>query len=153
VNTCFFTNYFFEHNGKRINDYDVLLELDLKESNKIYMRPDVYNERTARLHFKRFKDVLYTPGVLNLSNDLADTLSAALSSASKSETSSTTAASDTEEAKKEKQEPKKEEDKKEEKKEEKKQLTEEEKQKFDEERRKYMEETKKRKVKSNMLSF
>lgn len=38
VYTCFFTNYFLEHMGKKINDYSDLTELDLSTDNKIYMR-------------------------------------------------------------------------------------------------------------------
>jgi hypothetical protein len=39
VYTCFFTNYYFEHDGKRLNDYTELSELNLKETSKIYMKP------------------------------------------------------------------------------------------------------------------
>lgn len=39
VYTCFFTNYYFEHDGKRLNDYTELAELNLTEDPKIYMRP------------------------------------------------------------------------------------------------------------------
>ena len=80
MNTCFYTNYYFEHNGKRLNDYDELSALDLEKDTKIYMKPDLYNERTARAHYKKFKEVLYSPSVLNLSNDISDSLSAAINS-------------------------------------------------------------------------
>ena len=40
------------------------------------MRPDLYNERSTRLHIKRFKEILYTPGILNLSHDISDSLNA-----------------------------------------------------------------------------
>jgi len=37
--TCFFTHYYFEHKGKKLNDYTELRELDLVEEPKIFMRP------------------------------------------------------------------------------------------------------------------
>ena len=43
------------------------------------MRPDLYNERSTRLHIKRFKEILYTPGILNLSHDISDSLNAFVS--------------------------------------------------------------------------
>lgn len=49
------------------------------------MRPDIYNERHVRAHIKKFKDILYTPGVLNLTNDISDSLSAAFSGANPEE--------------------------------------------------------------------
>lgn len=39
VFTCFFTHYYFEHNGKKLNDYTELIELNLVEDPKLYMRP------------------------------------------------------------------------------------------------------------------
>ena len=41
VFTCFFTHYYFEHNGKKLNDYTELAELNLAEEPKIYMRPGI----------------------------------------------------------------------------------------------------------------
>ncbi len=41
VFTCFFTHYYFEHQGKKLNDYTELRELDLTEEPKIYMRPGI----------------------------------------------------------------------------------------------------------------
>lgn len=41
--TCFFTNYYFEHNGNRLNDYTELADIDLKEDPRIYMRPGILN--------------------------------------------------------------------------------------------------------------
>ena len=38
VYTCFYTHYCFEHQGKRLNDYTELAELNLEEDNKIYMK-------------------------------------------------------------------------------------------------------------------
>ena len=38
VYTCFYTHYRFEHQGKRLNDYTELAELNLEEDNKIYMK-------------------------------------------------------------------------------------------------------------------
>jgi hypothetical protein len=39
VNTCFFTHYFFQHMGKRLNDYTEINELPLQEDNQIFMKP------------------------------------------------------------------------------------------------------------------
>lgn len=39
VYTCFFTHYYFEHLGQRLNDYTELSELSLSEEPKIFMRP------------------------------------------------------------------------------------------------------------------
>ena len=36
--TCFFTNYFLEHMGVKLNDYEELSNLDLNADNRIYMR-------------------------------------------------------------------------------------------------------------------
>ena len=66
VYTCFFTNYFLEHQGRRLNDYTELLELDLEADNKIYMRPHLYDEKSARLHVKRINDIFTRPTVLNI---------------------------------------------------------------------------------------
>ena len=83
VYTCFFTHYYFEHMGKRLNDYTELAELNLLEDPHIYMRPgtlellklfyslsltllciEKYDERNARHHIKRVKEILSTPPVL-----------------------------------------------------------------------------------------
>ena len=56
------------------------------------MKPDLYNDRTARVHYKRFKEILYSPGVLNLSNDISDSLSAAINSVMKPKDSESTQA-------------------------------------------------------------
>lgn len=39
VFTCFFTHYYFEHNGNKLNDYTEIAELNLKEHTQIFMRP------------------------------------------------------------------------------------------------------------------
>ena len=36
--TCFFTNYYLEHNGEKLSDYCDLAELDLEAHPKIFMR-------------------------------------------------------------------------------------------------------------------
>lgn len=36
--TCFFTNYYLEHNGEKLSDYCDLAELDLETHPKIFMR-------------------------------------------------------------------------------------------------------------------
>ena len=37
--TCFFTNYFFEHAGTKLNEFSELSSIDLRENPKIFMRP------------------------------------------------------------------------------------------------------------------
>jgi hypothetical protein len=37
--TCFHTHYYFEHAGKRLNDYQEIAELDLIAHPQIFMRP------------------------------------------------------------------------------------------------------------------
>ena len=72
VYTCFFTHYYFEHQSKRLNDYTELSELNLVEEPKIYMRPgkrrkkfnkniEKYDEKNARAHIKRVRDILSVP--------------------------------------------------------------------------------------------
>lgn len=39
VFTCFFTHYYFEHNGVKLNDYTEIAELNLTKETKIFMRP------------------------------------------------------------------------------------------------------------------
>jgi len=39
IYTCFFTNFYLEHNGDRLNEYSELSELDLKNNPRIFMRP------------------------------------------------------------------------------------------------------------------
>ncbi len=75
VYTCFFTNYYFEHQSRRLNDYTELAELDFTSDSRIYMRPgmpvlvkslaDKYDEKSARVHIKRVKDILGTPQLLS----------------------------------------------------------------------------------------
>jgi hypothetical protein len=65
VYTCFFTNYYFEHAGQRLNDYTELAELNLQEDAKILMKPEKYDEKNARAHIKRVKDILSTPQLLS----------------------------------------------------------------------------------------
>jgi hypothetical protein len=65
VYTCFFTNYYFEHHGVRLNDYMELSELNLEEDPKIFMRPEKYDEKNARAHIKRVKEILSSPQLLS----------------------------------------------------------------------------------------
>ena len=58
IYTCFFTNFFFEHNGQRLNDYTELSQLDLKTNPRIFMKPDKYDDQTARVHIKKLVDIL-----------------------------------------------------------------------------------------------
>jgi hypothetical protein len=62
--TCFFTNFYFMHDGVRLNDYTELEKLNLAEKPEIYMKPDKYDEKSARLHIQRFKNILTVPPVL-----------------------------------------------------------------------------------------
>jgi hypothetical protein len=48
VYTWFFTNYYLEHAGQKLSDFDDISELDLASDNRIYMRPQLYNEKSAR---------------------------------------------------------------------------------------------------------
>jgi len=64
VYTCFFTNFYFEHNGARLNEYTELAELDLQNNSKIFMRADKYDEKAARTHIKRLVDILEKAPVL-----------------------------------------------------------------------------------------
>lgn len=61
VYTCFFTHYYFEHSGQRLNDYTELSQLDLESEPRIYMRPEKYDEKNARAHIKRVKEILMGP--------------------------------------------------------------------------------------------
>lgn len=65
VYTCFFTNYKLEHAGRDLNDYTELAELDLTADNKIYMRAQLYDEKSARHHVKRINEIFTKPSVLN----------------------------------------------------------------------------------------
>ena len=67
VYTCFFTNFYFEHNGQRLSDYIELSQLDLKTNRRIFMKPDRYDDRNARTHIKKLIDILEEPPVLTLS--------------------------------------------------------------------------------------
>jgi len=39
VYTCFYTHYYFEHEGSKLNDYTELAELNLTGEARIFMRP------------------------------------------------------------------------------------------------------------------
>lgn len=66
VYTCFFTNYYLEHQGKKLNDYNDLSDLDLDTDPKIYMRTQLYDEKSGRQHIKKVIDVLTRPQVFNV---------------------------------------------------------------------------------------
>ena len=42
----------------RLNDYTELSQLNLVEDPRIYMRPEKYDEKNARAHIKRVKEIL-----------------------------------------------------------------------------------------------
>jgi hypothetical protein len=73
VYTCFYTHYYFEYDGKRLNDYTELAELNLATEARIYMRPEKYDEKSARQHIKKLKDVLNNPPVLSAHSDSGPT--------------------------------------------------------------------------------
>ena len=70
VYTCFFTNFYFEHNGQRLSDYIELSQLDLKTNPRIFMKPERYDDRSARAHIKKLVEILEDPPALtmNVSN-------------------------------------------------------------------------------------
>jgi len=43
IYTCFFTNFYFEHAGQRLNEYSELMELDLVSNPRIVMKPGKCN--------------------------------------------------------------------------------------------------------------
>jgi hypothetical protein len=49
VYTCFFTNFYFEHMGQKLSEYIELAELDLEANPRIFMVPEKYDEKSARL--------------------------------------------------------------------------------------------------------
>lgn len=65
INTCFFTNYSLEHKGVELNDFTELSSLDLESDQKIYMRPKLYDEKSARHHVRRVTEILTKPTMLN----------------------------------------------------------------------------------------
>ena len=65
INTCFFTNYVLEHQGNKLTEFNCLSDLDLDSDNKIYMMPQLYDEKQARNHIKRVTDILTKPCALN----------------------------------------------------------------------------------------
>lgn len=77
VFTCFVTHYYFEHKGRRLNDYTELEELDLQDDPRIYMRRGIlslfendlclekYDEKNARFHIRRVIEILTNPPVLS----------------------------------------------------------------------------------------
>ena len=72
VYTCFFTNFYFEHNGQRLSDYLELAQLDLKTNRRIFMKPERYDDRTGRAHVKKLINVLEVPPVLTMNVAGAD---------------------------------------------------------------------------------
>lgn len=58
VYTCFFTNYFLEHAGKELSDFEDISQLDLQTDNKIYMKPQLYTEKSVRSHIMKINDLL-----------------------------------------------------------------------------------------------
>lgn len=69
INTCFFTNFYFEHNSERLGEYQELSELPLQTNNRIFMRPDMYCEKSARIHIQKFQDLLEKPQMLTASSN------------------------------------------------------------------------------------
>lgn len=64
VYTCFFTNFYFEHAGQRVNEYSELSELDLSSNPRIVMKP-------GKLSFPRLVPYTLEMPSLTLSRPLA----------------------------------------------------------------------------------
>eukprot|EP01132_Coremiostelium_polycephalum_P009177 gene9177-11250_t len=72
--TCLFSNYALHLNGERLNEYHELSQVPgLESGTTLEMLPVEYNERTAKLHVKRLRDVLST-GINEFSNSNNPTL-------------------------------------------------------------------------------
>ena len=71
VYTWFFTNYYLEHAGNKLSDFDDISELDLAADNRIYMRPQLYNEKSARQHILKVNDLLSNPKQLHQQVELS----------------------------------------------------------------------------------
>ena len=69
VNTAFFTNYYFEYKGNRLDEYTEIKALNLEDDARFILREDEYDERACRIHLRRLQEVLYEPTVLNLITD------------------------------------------------------------------------------------
>jgi len=76
VYTCFFTHYYFEHAGVKLNDYTELATLDLEAEPRIYMRPERYDEKGARAHIKRVKEIIMGKPLLLSATPSKDTQAA-----------------------------------------------------------------------------
>eukprot|EP01112_Ceratiomyxa_fruticulosa_P021253 TRINITY_DN7410_c0_g1_i1.p1 TRINITY_DN7410_c0_g1~~TRINITY_DN7410_c0_g1_i1.p1 ORF type:complete len:1364 (+),score=366.09 TRINITY_DN7410_c0_g1_i1:107-4198(+) len=59
--TCYFTSFDLFLNGKKLNELSQLSEIaDLRENSTIEMRFTPYDERSARMHVRRVRDILAT---------------------------------------------------------------------------------------------
>ncbi|KAI9299180.1 hypothetical protein K502DRAFT_361714 [Neoconidiobolus thromboides FSU 785] len=57
--TYYFSCFYMEHNGKRLEDYQEISTIEgLKENPEIYLKQDTYTDREARLHIMRLKELL-----------------------------------------------------------------------------------------------
>lgn len=68
--TCFFTNFSLVHNGTKLSDYDDVSQLDLSTDNRIYMKPQLYTDKSARLHVQKIKELLTKPKTLSQQAEL-----------------------------------------------------------------------------------
>ena len=65
VYTAFYTHYYFEHQGQKLNDYTEVALLNLKDEPILYMRVDKYDDKAVRNHVRRVKEILFTPTLLS----------------------------------------------------------------------------------------
>lgn len=70
VYTCFYTNYYLEHNGSKLSDYDDVSQLDLRNDNRLIMRPQHYSDKSARQHISKVNELLTNPKQLHQQMEL-----------------------------------------------------------------------------------
>eukprot|EP00742_Colponemidia_sp_Colp-10_P008460 GILJ01009165.1.p1 GENE.GILJ01009165.1~~GILJ01009165.1.p1 ORF type:complete len:1352 (+),score=315.80 GILJ01009165.1:74-4057(+) len=64
IPTCYFTSYHFELNGEKLNDFVEVQSLEgLAPNTKFVMVNDAYNEKSARQHLRRLKQILEQPPI------------------------------------------------------------------------------------------
>lgn len=55
VYTCFYTHYYFEHAGVKLNDYTELAVLDLASDSNIYLRPGMIIESVSNINYRKIR--------------------------------------------------------------------------------------------------
>ncbi|KYR01500.1 hypothetical protein DLAC_01487 [Tieghemostelium lacteum] len=67
--TCLYSSYALHYKNEKLNDFMELSSIpDLTDGSVLEMLPVEYNERTARLHVKRLRDILNTGMLLDNQN-------------------------------------------------------------------------------------